>query len=81
MFETILANTTEWPPKAGANSLLTPPSVFSSQVYVIQDNVQLYLKDEYDSLQDTKYYEVDGPSYRMYVEPSNRHNGEERGGG
>lgn len=45
------------------------------QIYVVQDNVEVYAEDQYEELQKRNYADVDGPAYRFCTEPSQRHKG------
>lgn len=52
------------------NILLCP------QIYVVQDNVEIYDEEQYDELQKRNYADVDGPAYRFCTEYSVRHKGD-----
>ncbi|XP_071550319.1 uncharacterized protein [Panulirus ornatus] len=45
------------------------------QIYVVQDNVEVYAEDQYEELQKRNYADVDGPAYRFCTETSQRHKG------
>ncbi|XP_042232873.1 uncharacterized protein LOC121873395, partial [Homarus americanus] len=45
------------------------------QIYVVQDNVEVYSEDQYEELQKMNYADVDGPAYRFCTESSQRHKG------
>ncbi|XP_069950364.1 uncharacterized protein [Cherax quadricarinatus] len=45
------------------------------QIYVVQDNVEVYSEDQYEELQKRDYADVDGPAYRFCSEASQRHKG------
>lgn len=45
------------------------------QIYVVQDNLEVYPDDEYEELQQRNYADLDGPSYRFCTEYSKRHIG------
>nr|XP_045615829.1 uncharacterized protein LOC123768969 isoform X2 [Procambarus clarkii] len=45
------------------------------QIYVVQDNVEVYPDDQYEELQKRNYADVDGPAYRFCTEDSQRHKG------
>lgn len=46
------------------------------QIYVVQDNVEIYNEDQYDELQKRNYTDVDGPAYRFCTEYSVKHKGD-----
>ncbi|XP_076067927.1 uncharacterized protein LOC143040632 isoform X2 [Oratosquilla oratoria] len=45
------------------------------QVFVVQDNVEIYPESQFDDLQQMNYSEIDGPAYRFCAEFAKRHPG------